>query len=483
MHLARFTSFVLLALLASAVTSTAFEIIDIGGQSYLFQQIDTPTPGATHVLQVSGINNQGVIVGTFENDAHQTFGFLQGPGIPFTQISNGAFTQLLKINDSNVAVGNSVNGAFTAPVPGGPFTPVSAPAGFTNLKAGGISDQGIVVGEALQTSTGITKGFEVGGGLPFTPFSPSNSGISVFPNTVAVHPNSIALTSSPPDTLIVGRIEQSGGLSSAFLAQGNPNADISYTNVSNDLNRALQAMGIQSGPAEAQGVNGFGIIVGTFTPLPDFSRGFIDEANFFTVVDAPRSNSTRLFDINNKLQIVGGFESSLTATDHGFILTPLNSPVQGISPKNPVLPGAVLPGGKFVFTNPIPGLWYDPPFASGFMYSLEGGATFLEVAPPPASFGFGPVELVVGGSIIDILDPGEEFFFGPGVTTFSLIGISPLVDIGHFPAFPTFLNFTGSATALTMTALFVPEPSTLLLLSVGLLGSLGFAWRLKAKAK
>src|SRR5215813_4584212 len=160
----------------------------------------------------------------------------------------------------------------------------------------------------------------------------------------------------------------------------------------------------KSGPSDAQGVNGFGIIVGSFLPMADVSRGFMDEANSFTVIDAPKSNSTSLFDINNKLQIVGGFRDQQDNA-HGFILTPLNSPVVGISPKNPILPSSIGGPGKFVFTNPAPGLWFDPPFANEFTFTLTGGATFIEVAPPPASFGFGPVELAIGGSIIAELLP------------------------------------------------------------------------------
>lgn len=478
-----FFGLILCLLLGISTNVEAWETVTVGGQPYLFEPIDTPTPGATSVIHVSGINNQGVMVGTFRG-ANNTFGFVRGPGIPFTQISVSGFTELLKINDFNQATGNSVTGAFVVTVPNGGVTPITPPAGFTNLSVAGISNQGVIVGQVTPTNAPFTtKGFEQGGGLPFTPFSPGNSAISVFPNTIGVTPHGIALTAGLPDTLIVGRIEQSGGGGGAFFAQGNPNSDIAYTNISQNLNQALQAQGIQSGFSDAQGVNGFGIIVGSFIPLPDFSRGFMDEANLFTVIDAPKSNSTELFDINNKLQIVGGFHDQQD-NEHGFLLTPLNSSVPGSSPKSPVLPGTILPGGQFIFANPAPGLWYDPPFADGFTYTLAGGATFIEVAPPPASFGFGPVRLVIGGSIVDTLDPGEDFFFGPGVTSFSLQGISPFVDAANPTVFPTFLDFTGTATSLTMSAsaAAVPEPGTLVLLSTGFVGLLGYGWRQRKKA-
>jgi len=87
------------------------------------------------------------------------------------------------------------------------------------------------------------------------------------------------------------------------------------------------------------------------------------------------------------------------------------------------------------------------------------------------------VTLEIGGVPITVLDPGELYTFGPGVTSFSLTEISPLLDTadpGFATAFPTFLNFSGSATQLTMrgTTLAgagVPAPATLSLLGAGLL--------------
>ena len=119
------------------------------------------------------------------------------------------------------------------------------------------------------------------------------------------------------------------------------------------------------------------------------------------------------------------------------------------------------------------GSWYDPPFAYGFEYELSSG-NFTQVGTPPASFGFGPVELFVEGVDQGKLNPGDIFdFIAHGlndVSKFSLTGINPLLDVASpnfASAFPTFLGFDKSPDTLTMTAILetaVPEPSSLAML-------------------
>ncbi|MGL6044151.1 MAG: PEPxxWA-CTERM sorting domain-containing protein [Sandaracinobacteroides sp.] len=147
----------------------------------------------------------------------------------------------------------------------------------------------------------------------------------------------------------------------------------------------------------------------------------------------------------------------------------IDGTVPGSTPATPILPFVPAPG-QFYFPAPPQAAWYDPPAADGFRYELDG-ATFLTVGAPPASFGFGPLDIWVGNSNVGSLLPGGSFDLSPWATAaFELRGISPAIDpddVGSARAFPTFLDFTDGATALRMRALTVPEASTWAMLIAG----------------
>jgi hypothetical protein len=149
---------------------------------------------------------------------------------------------------------------------------------------------------------------------------------------------------------------------------------------------------------------------------------------------------------------------------------------RGTSPDNPLLPIVDVGTGVYEFPAPVSRRWYDPPFASGFAYSLVGGGAFTEVG---ITDGFGDLMIKLGdGTMFSIL-AGTTFSFldrGLAPTSFEILGLS--IDSGApgfdpLRAFPTFLSFSGSPDSLLMRPLLdetsdVPLPGTLLLTLTGM---------------
>lgn len=139
----------------------------------------------------------------------------------------------------------------------------------------------------------------------------------------------------------------------------------------------------------------------------------------------------------------------------------------GLTPDTPILPFVPAPN-TFTFDAPVPRRWYDPPFATGFEVSVEGGDLIsVELAP-----GFTNLKLLVGGVVLDEdFDAGETFTFAAGVRTFKIEGL--MIDIATTDlstAFPLFLDFEPTVTSMTWVADIspVPEPGAWALMALGL---------------
>jgi hypothetical protein len=148
----------------------------------------------------------------------------------------------------------------------------------------------------------------------------------------------------------------------------------------------------------------------------------------------------------------------------------------GSNPENPLLPLVDTGTGVMTFDAPAPRLWYDPPFAKGYTYTLEGGGAFKKVG---ITSGFGDLTIRLPDGRLITLPSNTTYDFeanGLAPTTFDIIGLNidtgaPGFDPGT--AFPTFLDFDAGASRLLMTPIIedggtVPIPGTALLVVTGL---------------
>ena len=144
------------------------------------------------------------------------------------------------------------------------------------------------------------------------------------------------------------------------------------------------------------------------------------------------------------------------------------------SQDNPVLPNPDgVEDGSFFFSNVPTGAWSDPVLASGYTYTIDTpGSLFTEIAGFPTGFA-APFTLSVGDTILGTFEPGDNFIFpNGGVESFTISGITPPGLSDDPTAFPIQLAFNTPSASFTQTAITVPEPNTILGLSLLSFGGL-----------
>jgi probable HAF family extracellular repeat protein len=267
------------------VRGPTVEIIDVPGA----------IPGSTRAF---GINDTGQIVGTFdviEQDGLHTHGFLQDTDGSFTRIDvDGARgTQAGGINNSGVIVGTFQDGTGTHGFvrdTDGSFTRIDVD-GALETNASGINSSGVIVGtfDVIEQDRLNTHGFIKVGGIF------ARIDVDGALDTLAFGINSPEGYLSEHLGQIVGWFQDLTGRHGFLRA-----TDGSFTSF--DFPSAAQTYAV--------GINDSGQIVGSFLLDPGRWHGFLrDTDGSLTSFDVPLpgSTDTQLFGINNGGQIVGLF--------------------------------------------------------------------------------------------------------------------------------------------------------------------------------
>ncbi|MBX9789130.1 MAG: PEP-CTERM sorting domain-containing protein [Pirellulales bacterium] len=131
------------------------------------------------------------------------------------------------------------------------------------------------------------------------------------------------------------------------------------------------------------------------------------------------------------------------------------------------------------------GNWFDPPTASGYSYQMTEGSLFTQILDLPSGFNQ-PFTVSANGEVLGTFGPGQSVDFtklpGGGVSDFTITGIDPGTDPNDPQAFPIKLAFNTPTASFTMQAV-VPEPSTLLLATLGAAGLAFCGWRKRGQAR
>jgi probable HAF family extracellular repeat protein len=258
-------------------------------------------------------------------------------GYAFTTLNDpaGAFgTNPSGINDSGVVVGTYSDGStlqhgFTES--GGAFSNFDATAA-QQTTGGGINNAGVVIGSYTDAG-GQTHGY-TRSGANYTPFdapgvvgATTGTGINNAGNTTAYYFDGagthglLNLTTVLDATGAVG-LTLANAINNAGTVVGYYNDASGATHgfarsaggVYSQIDDPLGALG-----TFAMGINDSGEIVGYFVDSLGVSHGFLDDGGAFSTLDVPGSPFTQINGINNQGVLIGVFADPTTRLTEGFV--------------------------------------------------------------------------------------------------------------------------------------------------------------------
>ena len=289
------------------------------GTTYTYTLIDPVGTGTS----VSGINDSGQIVGSYQDpaDTSRTYGYVKAPNDSYVTVSpfGSSSVAAYGINDAGLIVGtyisrtpNTFNFYGYVGTPAGGFTTIN-PFSSAFAEALGVSSAGQIAGDYQDPNSGPTPfgqgsiyGYVGSADNGFTKVDPFGS-----------------------DKTVVHGINDSGQIA-GYYVDPQTGHYLGYTGtVGSDTFVTISPFG--STNASVLGINNAGQIVGVYQdPRSGGTYGYVGAvgSSSFTTVTPFDSGfaDSRIEGINNVGQIVGSYRDPRTGMLYGFLGTP-NAPV------------------------------------------------------------------------------------------------------------------------------------------------------------
>lgn len=262
--------------------------------------------GANQGTLVSGINNAGIVVGSYLDGSSQLHAYLRADDGTFQFFDVAGQSGANAVNGTGKTVGFAIDGSGTHGVidSGGVLTSFDAP-GATDTEAQGLTTKGKVVGFFLDTGNAV-HGFARNKSGGVKPFDAPGAGTGSSQGTFAF---GVLL-----DDSIAGYVVDGDGVRHGFMR---------------DRDRVFTVFDPpNSVRTSAITINDFHTIGGSYRDSASVIHGFLRNASdgSFTIVDAPGAGTgalqgTSLHQVNDRGVVVGTYSDS-AGVSHGYIRNP-----------------------------------------------------------------------------------------------------------------------------------------------------------------